>query len=443
MFQTPSPDQWINVEPPVSVRSENFKGHLMKFSRDSLILKGNDAKQKTFVESENLCVQVLKDKTHQFKAQLKRTSDDLYHCKFTDQANLTTLTDLSNVLRKSQHIHICNRYDVESTDKFNGFSKLSFIPKTIPEMNVSECQTSVNFLDQSFAYPILITGMTGGIQHGAEINMRLAKTAQTFKIPMGVGSQRLALENSEYEDIFKLKNQFPDLYLIGNLGASQLLDHNWLDSCKRAIDMIQANALAIHINIIQELVQIEGDRSFKGIFERIESLCHWSPVPIIIKEVGAGMDPHTALRLEQHGVAAIDVGGKGGTSWSYVEALRSRHQDASKTGEVFRDWGIPTAYSLSALLASEISLPLIATGGIRSGLSVAKAVALGAHLVGVGLPLLRAAVTSAEAVEHVMNQLIQELKITMVATGSQDLSSLRKSICLGEPFEDTFKHMLS
>jgi isopentenyl-diphosphate delta-isomerase len=284
--------------------------------------------------------------------------------------------------------------------------------------------------------------MTGGIEKGAQINRRLALAAQKFNIPMGVGSQRIALDNDDFSSVFAVKKHAPDVFLIGNLGFAQLRQDNYLALCHRAIDMIDADALAIHVNVLQESIQMEGDRNFSGIVERLYTVCDKIDKPIIIKEVGAGISPDTVKRLLDAGVAAVDIGGRGGTSWGYIEGLRSSSAQTKALAESFRDWGIPTAYSLASAREVAPSLPLIATGGIRDGHTVAKAVALGADMVGVGLPLLKAALDGEEQPQEVLSTLARGLKIAMIATGSTRLNQLAQHIALGVPMERRFEALL-
>lgn len=348
--------------------------------------------------------------------------------------SLNTLHHALAQLRKDQHIEICQTRDVESSDKFTGFSKLQFIPTTIPELSFDDIDIRQDFLHATFKAPILITGMTGGIERGQQINEALAYGADTLGIPMGVGSQRVALDNPDATAVFALKRKFPRLFLIGNLGASQLLTAGYLDDCQAAIDMIEADVLAIHINVLQESIQMEGDRHFRGIYQRLEQVVNKASVPVMVKEVGAGIDPDCFRRLKNLGVAAIDIGGKGGTSWGYIEGLRSGDPYSLKLADDFRDWGIPTAYNIAAVAGEAGTTPIIATGGVRSGLTVAKAIALGATLAGVGLPLFKAALDSPEAVVSYGRYLIRGLKTAMMLTGSQSLQELKPKLTWGQPF---------
>lgn len=333
--------------------------------------------------------------------------------------------------RKQSHINLSVHQDVESEGRYSGFSELRFVPQAFPELSLDELDLARNFLGRDFAAPLMITGMTGGVEQGTQINRRLAAAASRVGIPMGVGSQRIALEDSSKEDIFILKDRFPDLFLIGNIGMTLLREPNALEQAKRAVDMIQADALAVHGNVVQECVQPEGDRAFDGILKNLGQLCQHLKVPVIVKEVGSGIAPNLARRLIELGVSAIDIGGSGGTSWPYIEGLRHHSKYGREIGECFRSWGIPTAINLAAIrrkLGAK-PFPITATGGIRSGLMVAGAVALGADMVGVGLPLLRAAVSDdEEAVHQLLQRYIHELRITMLATGSKSLAQLGSAL---------------
>ena len=343
-------------------------------------------------------------------------------------ASRSQLTDLLHLVRKEQHIHICATVDVEASDRYTGFRDLVLVPQALPELGWQDLNTQTTFLGRRFDYPILITGMTGGIERAAEINRRLAMAAAYFGIPMGVGSQRLALENPQHSDIFAVKRTNPKVFLIGNLGFAQLRGRprrTAVDDCKRAVSMIEADALAIHINVLQEVVQVEGDRDFRGAFDMLSGLVHELGVPLLVKEVGSGVDAATAVRLLECGVHAIDIGGKGGTSWSFIEGARASSPSTQRVAQSFRDWGIPTAIALRNVRAAvKTQVDLVATGGIRDGLTIAKAMALGADLVGVGLPLFRAALESESGPLEVLDELVQGLKTAMIVSGCQDLAGL-------------------
>jgi isopentenyl-diphosphate Delta-isomerase len=357
--------------------------------------------------------------------------------------NTQPMGELINHVRKDQHISICAHEDVEASDRYTGFSDITLKPRSFPEMSWDDLDISRSFLGRNFSAPLLITGMTGGLSRGTEINRRLALAAAEHNIPMGVGSQRIAIENPELEKIFAVKNTSPNVFLIGNLGLSQLGGDRSFDSAKdmlmRAIEMIDADAMAFHINVLQELIQVEGDRDFKGLIDLIARLVDASPVPIMVKEVGAGIDGHSAKLLKQAGISAIDVGGKGGTSWSYIEGQRAASEETKALANTFRDFGVPTAFALSIARSELNDLPLVATGGIRDGLTAAKAVGLGADMVGIGLPLLHAALESENGAVNKVGEYIRGIKTAMMCSAAKDLNDisdrLRKNRVFSENIE--------
>ncbi len=356
-----------------------------------------------------------------------------------DATGKVWLRDALGKLRKNQHIAICADQDVETSDRYTGFSDYHFLPQALPELNLQDVQTKTSFLGREFAAPMLITGMTGGIERGAEINRRLALAAQNAGIPMGVGSQRIALDDPNLAAIFAVKQYAPKVFLIGNIGAAQLVNGLSIADCQRALDMIDADALAVHVNVLQESVQVEGDHQFHGLLKKLATLKRNLAVPMIVKEVGGGIDPVTAKRLDEIGIDAIDTGGRGGTSWGFIEGKRSNSRLTQHAADTFRDWGIPTAYALRALHQQSTKAALIATGGIRSGLDIAKAIALGASMTGIGLPLFRAALLEVEhAVDDLLATYLHELKITMLCTGAKTLTDLREQnkICRGLPLAE-------
>lgn len=356
--------------------------------------------------------------------------------------SLDSLTKLTARVRKDQHIEICAEQDVEASDKYTGFERLHFMPCALPELGLAQLDTRVSFLGRTFDYPMLISGMTGGVEKGALINQRLALAAEKFNIPMGIGSQRMAIEDNSLVDVFDVKQHAPNVFLIANLGFAQLRQADFLSQTEKAVEMVKADALAIHLNALQEMVQVEGDRDFSGVLERLTQVCKTLSVPVIVKEVGCGISQAVAEKLVDAGVSAIDVGGRGGTSWAYIEGRRASCEQTQALAETFRNWGIPTAYSLAAIRAKHKTFPLVATGGIRDGLTLAKAVAVGADMVGLGLPLLRAALSSQEQVYECLNTFVRGLQIAMVASGSGDLSALSEHIGLDEPHKVTFENLI-
>lgn len=358
-----------------------------------------------------------------------------------------SVTDVLAMIRKDQHIRICAAQDVEASDRSTGFETIGMAPVAVPLFSWQDLDTTVRFLGRQFSAPLLITGMTGGIEQGARINRRLAKAASALQIPMGVGSQRMALDNPQYRSIFTVKDEAPDLFLIGNLGCAQIAaapsNQAAVRMAQDAVDMISADALAIHLNVLQEIVQVEGDRFFGTFFERLAAIVADLKTPVMIKEVGVGIDVASAQSLASLGVAAIDVGGKGGTSWSRIEGLRSGSKLTQNVAETFRDFGLPTAVSLAGVRRALPQIPLVATGGVRDGMTIAKAIGLGAQMVGVGLPVFRAALESEEGPREVLERMIYELKTAMMVTGSKTLPALKSKVRPTPGYQDLLTQWLS
>ena len=262
------------------------------------------------------------------------------------------------------------------------------------------------------------------------INQRLAKAAQKYGIAMGVGSQRVAIEHPEVNATFQVRSLAPDIPLFANIGAVQLNYGYGLEQCQKAVDLIEADALFLHINPLQECIQSRGDTNFSGLLAKIELLCHTLSVPVIAKEVGNGISARLATQLTSIGVAAIDVAGAGGTSWAKVEGERALDQRQRLLGQTFAEWGIPTTDCITSIRNDDPNLPLIASGGLRNGVDAAKAIALGADLAGMATPFLKAAYESEEALDELMMLLLEELKIVLFCTGNKDFNSLRQSSVL-------------
>jgi len=331
--------------------------------------------------------------------------------------------------RKLDHLRICAEEAVESGDA--GFAGIRFVHNALPECDMGAIDLSTRFLDHTFPSPLFISAMTGGHPGTKDVNARLARAAQRFGTGMGVGSQRAALENPRLDDTFSVvRDEAPDAFLVANLGAVQLRDHG-IEWAERAVSMIEADALAIHLNFLQEAIQPEGDHNATGCFAAIETLCREFKTPVIIKETGCGISAATAQRCWGAGVSAIDIGGWGGTSWAAVESVRADESKNAKDralkslGQDFSCWGIPTVVSLAEVLAT--GSPVIASGGIRSGLDIAKALALGADLCGMALPLLKPAMESDEALSNAIDVIHHQLLVTMFLTGSARVSDLKKA----------------
>lgn len=326
--------------------------------------------------------------------------------------------------RKKEHLEICLDTASVSGHSSTGLDRYRFIHNALPELDLDEIDVGTTFLGKRLAAPILISSMTGGFDLARKVNRNLAAAAQELSIAMGVGSQRVAIEEPGAADSFQVRDVAPDILLLGNLGAVQLNYGYSIDQCRRAVEMIGADALILHLNVLQEALQPEGNRNFRGLTEKIATICRELTVPVVVKEVGNGISVEVAKRLNGAGVAAIDVAGKGGTAWSAVEAQRATQQ-GKPYSRTFTDWGIPTEEALVGVRAALPQSQLVASGGIRSGLDIAKSIALGADLAALGQPLLAAALESPRAVVNVIGEIIHELKVAMFCVGAADLASLR------------------
>jgi isopentenyl-diphosphate delta-isomerase len=325
--------------------------------------------------------------------------------------------------RKLDHVRINLEEPVDSR-LTTGLERFHFVHRALPEIDLAAVSTAGTFLGRPLRAPLLISSMTGGASGLADINLRLAAAAQARGIAMGVGSQRAAIESESLGTSFRVRQVAPDVPLLANLGAVQLNYGYGIDQCRRAVDMIEADGLILHINSLQEAIQPEGDTRFAGLLGHIEAVTRALEVPVIVKEVGWGISGEDARRLADAGVAAIDVAGAGGTSWSEVEKHRAPTEHDRRVAGAFVGWGIPTADSLRAARAAAPELTLIASGGLRDGLDVAKCVALGASLAGLAGPLLRAATLSTEAAIEEIDILVRTLEICMFAIGAADLAAL-------------------
>jgi isopentenyl-diphosphate delta-isomerase len=326
--------------------------------------------------------------------------------------------------RKADHIRINLEEDVSSSSS-TGLENYYFINEALPEINLSSVDTSLNLFGKKLKAPILISSMTGGTEQALKINCILAEAAQKAGIAMGLGSQRAGIEHPEVEYSFKVRHLAPDVLLFANLGAVQLNYSYALDHCKRAVDMIEADALILHLNPLQEALQPEGDTMFDGLANKIAQVCRQLPVPVIAKEVGWGISSKTAHLLASAGVAAIDVAGAGGTSWSQVEMYRNKDEHLTNVASAFRGWGIPTSASILEVKHGAPDLLVFASGGLQNGIDIAKCIALGAELGGMAGLFLKAAFISLDATIQTIHEIQREIQICMFATGTPDLSALR------------------
>lgn len=326
--------------------------------------------------------------------------------------------------RKADHIKINLEKDVRSA-LTTGLENYHFVHEALPELDLERIDTSLSLFGKRLAAPILISSMTGGTEEAGEINQRLAEAAQEIGVAMGVGSQRAALENPKETPTFSIaRKAAPDILLFANLGAVQLNYGYGIDQCRQAVDMIQADALILHLNPLQEAVQDAGDTNFADLSKKIEEICKKMEVPVIAKEVGWGISERTAKLLADCGVSAIDVAGAGGTSWSQVEMYRAPDEFTRELAATFVGWGIPTADSILNVRKAAPEMRIFASGGIKDGLDIAKCIALGATLGGMAGQFLKAAAISTKSVIHLMELTKRQIEVTMFATGAGKMDEL-------------------
>lgn len=333
--------------------------------------------------------------------------------------------------RKADHIRINLEQDVRS-GLTTGLEAYRFVHRALPEINLEDVSLQQTLFGHTVRLPLLISSMTGGTEEAALINRRLAEAAQISGIAMGVGSQRAALEHPELAQTFDVRRYAPNALLFANLGAIQLNYAYGIEHCQRAVDMLQANALILHLNAVQEAVQPEGDTRFAGLAHKIEQVCRALPVPVIVKEVGWGFSEEDARLLANAGVAAIDVAGAGGTSWSQVEMYRAQSESQRRLAAAFIDWGIPTAEAIRNVRHAVPQMTIFASGGLRSGVDIAKCLALGASLGGMASPFLKAAVVSTETVLETIETIAREIQVCMFACGVVNLRTLQTQSVLQE-----------
>lgn len=325
--------------------------------------------------------------------------------------------------RKADHIKINLEKDVRSA-LTTGLENYHFVHEALPELDLDQIDTSLSLFGKQLSAPILISSMTGGTADAETINLRLAEAAQEMKIAMGVGSQRAAIENLDQAKTFQVRRAAPDILLFANLGAVQLNYGYGLEQCRLAVDMIEADALILHCNPLQEAVQDAGDTNFAGLAKKIEEICKQVEVPVIAKEVGWGMSERTAKLLANCGVAAIDVAGAGGTSWSQVEMYRAPDEFTRELAATFVGWGIPTAESIINVKKAVPDMTVFASGGIKDGLDIAKCIALGATLGGMAGQFLKAAAISTKSATQMIKLTKKQIEVTMFAAGVGSLKEL-------------------
>jgi isopentenyl-diphosphate Delta-isomerase len=336
-------------------------------------------------------------------------------------------TDRVNVTagRKADHLRINLERDVSAKGVTSGFERWRFEHRALPEIDLAEVECSTMAFGRALRAPILISCMTGGTDDARDINVRLARVAQEAGFAMGVGSGRVLLERPDVLASFDVRDAMPDVPLLANIGAVQLNRGYGVEDCRRLVEMLRADVLVLHLNALQEAVQVEGDTCFAGLLEKIEGVCSGAGVPVCVKEVGWGIAPDVARQLVDAGVSAIDVAGAGGTSWSEVERERLREPRRQRVAAAFAGWGIPTAECVVRAREVVPRATLVASGGLRDGVDVAKAIALGADVAGFAGGFLRAAAQSEDAAHSFAWELVTALRIAMFAIGVRRLEDLK------------------
>jgi isopentenyl-diphosphate delta-isomerase len=342
--------------------------------------------------------------------------------------------------RKSDHIRISLNQNVQARKITTGFEDIHFVHKALPEIDRKKIDLSTIVFNHKFEAPLIAGAITGGTEEATTINAVIAEAVEELGLGMGVGSQRAAIENKKLEKTFAVvREKAPTAFLIANLGGPQLVKGYGINEVKKAIEMIEADAVAIHLNPLQEAVQPEGETDFTGLLEKIGGIARKLDTPVIVKETGAGVAAEEAERLAAKGVKGVDVSGAGGTSWAAVEHYRAKRHRKSfqrRLGDVFWDWGIPTAVSLVEV-SQTVNVPVIASGGIRTGTDMAKALALGASLTSLSAPILRAAVKGVKETKSQLSLLIEELRNAMFLVGADSVQALHKKpvVITGETAE--------
>jgi isopentenyl-diphosphate delta-isomerase len=329
--------------------------------------------------------------------------------------------------RKAEHIRINVERDVTAKGVDSGFDAYAFVHQALPELDFADVDTSTRLFGRHLAAPLLISCMTGGTPEATRINRVLARVAQTYRLAMGLGSGRALLESPQALESFSVRELAADVLLFANLGAVQLNKGYTADDCRRLVELVRADALVLHLNALQEALQPEGDACFRGLLARIAEVCRRSEFPVVVKEVGWGIAPDAVRALFEAGVSAVDLAGAGGTSWSEVERYRIAEARRARVAGAFAGWGIPTAECLRQARVVAPNETIIASGGIRTGIDVAKALAMGADLVGIAGPFLRAADAGYESAIDLAHEYVEVLRVAMFSLGAATVPDLRNT----------------
>jgi isopentenyl-diphosphate Delta-isomerase len=329
--------------------------------------------------------------------------------------------------RKSEHLRINLERDVSFPRLSTGLEQYRFVHNALPEISLDKVDLSTTFLGRQLRLPLLISSMTGGTAEAQRINYHLAEGAQRAGLAMGLGSLRAAVEAPHLAETFRVRHLAPDVLLLANLGAVQLNTGFGVDTCRWVVELVEADGLILHLNPLQEALQAEGDTDWRGLLSKIERVCHGLEVPVLVKEVGWGISADVARCLADAGVSAVDIAGSGGTSWSQVEMYRAPTERLRRLCAAFADWGVPTAEALVEVRAALPDMPVIASGGLRSGMDLAKVLALGADLGGLAGPFLKAANASPQAVVDLADEVADVLRTAMFSLGITSIAALKGS----------------
>lgn len=334
-------------------------------------------------------------------------------------------TDIN--VRKTEHIRLCLNDNVEGVNKTTGLEGISFIHNALPEINFNNIDLKTQFLKKPLKAPFLVSSMTGGSELASKININLAIASEEKGWAIGLGSTRALLESRAHEESFLIREHARTVPVIANLGAVQLNYGYGVDECERIVEMTEADSLVLHLNSLQEVIQDGGDLNFENLLPKVEEICKSLSVPVGVKEVGFGIDGTVAKKLHDAGISYIDVAGAGGTSWSQVEKLRSQDPLRKAAAEAFNDWGLPTKDCVVSVRSKLPTAPIVASGGMKTGVDAAKAITIGADIIGYARLLLQAATESVESVVEVMDKIEFELKMTMFGIGVTSIESLKNT----------------